>query len=206
MTEFSFFTHSASRVCPRFRRVIDSNQSRSGLMRVFRLVPLAADSPQLRAVVRGLDAPDRSRARPRDERFGGRSAGVRVAHTLQDISVCDACGREEYIVSRYQIVSREHALEVIPGLTGSRALSLIAGPEAAQQLPVEALHGSRRDDALGGATDPPEEINRRAVGHRQQRCRDITVRDQPNPRTGRPNRRDSLLVTWPVEYNHCHVT
>ena len=82
---------------------------------------------------------------------------------------------------------------------------LVARPQAPEQLTAEALDGRRRDDALGGAPDPPQQVDGRALGDGEQRRRDVAVRDQPHARTGRADRLHALRVARAVQHHDHHV-
>ena len=61
------------------------------------------------------------------------------------------------------------------------------------------------DHALGGAADPPQDVDRRVVRHREQRRRHVAVEDQANPGTRVADLGHRLVVALAVEHHHHHV-
>src|SRR6185436_12167765 len=113
-----------------------------------------------------MDAADRARAGPHDERFS-RGARAAVADALQDVAVGDAGGREEDVLPRAEIIGSEDPVEVVASIDRGGALLVVARPETAQHLAAHRLQCGSREDSLRRAADPPEQVDRRAVADRE---------------------------------------
>ena len=59
--------------------------------------------------------------------------------------------------------TREHPLELVAGVDGGLALLVVARPEPAEDLAAEAVDRGRREHALGGAADAPEQVDAGAL-------------------------------------------
>src|SRR5689334_16305976 len=137
-------------------------------------VALAGDRAELAAVVARVDAAHGAGAGAHHQRFGG-GAGPAVADALEDVAVGDTGGGEEDVLAGAEVVGGEDLVEVVAGVEGSRALLIVARPEAAEQLPAHRLQGGGGDHALGRAADPPEQVDRRAFADREQGGGDVAV-------------------------------
>ena len=151
-----------------------------------------------------LDAADGAGAGAHHQRFGGRAFAA-VADALEDVAVGDAGGGEEDVLAGAEVVGCEDLVEVVAGVDRGAPLLVVARPEPSQELAAHRLQRRRREHALGGAADPPEEVDRGALGDRQERRRDVAVGDQADAGAGLADRADLLLVAGPVEDDDDHV-
>ncbi len=125
----------------------------------------------------GVHAAHGAGAGAHHQRLGGGTVAA-VANALEDVAVGDAGGGEEDVLAGAEVVGGEHAVEVVAGVDRRLALTVIARPEAAEQLPTHRLQGGGGEHALGRAADPPEQIHGRAFADREQGSGDVAVADQ----------------------------
>src|SRR5260221_11146130 len=102
----------------------------------------------------GLDTTHGARTGAHHERFGA-GAGAAVADALQDVAVGNTAGGEEDIIARAEVIRREDAVEIVAGIDRRAALPVVAGPEAAEQLPPPRLHPPVGNKPLGRPADSP---------------------------------------------------
>ncbi len=110
-----------------------------------------------------------------------------------------------HVLPGHEPVGVQHLVQVVAGLQRGRALLVVARPEAAHDLAARALDGGGREHSLGGAADAPQEVHRRALGHRHERGRHVTVRDEPDARAGGADLGHRLVVAGAVEHDHHDV-
>src|SRR4029077_9645156 len=98
----------------------------------------ADDLAELAPVVGRLHAAHGAGAGAHHQRFGG-CAFAAVANALEDVAVGDAGGGEEDVLARAEVVGCEDLPEVVALVDRGAALVVVAGPEAAEQLPAPRL-------------------------------------------------------------------
>src|SRR5664280_1741090 len=82
-----------------------------------------------------------------------------VTDAGEQLPVGDPGGGEEAVVAADQVVGVEDRIEVVAEIEGGPALNIVAGPEAALDLPTHRLEGGGRDDPLGCPPDAHQEVH-----------------------------------------------
>src|SRR2546423_4599266 len=165
------------------------------------LLGASLDQPHLFAPVAGeeVDPVDEAHpvaARAHHERV--RAGGIgEVADAAEELAVRDP-GRGDDHLLRREIVDREHTLDVVDPVR-ARVLDLGTPrrPELSLQLAAEAAQRSRREYRLARPADPDREVVVRAADRGGDRREHVTVLNQLDPRAGRPDLLDEIVMAGP---------
>jgi hypothetical protein len=133
------------------------------------------------------------------ERLGVRLAGA-VADAVHELAVGDAGRDEEAVVGRHEVVGRQDAIQIVPGVDRALALVVIDGPQLALDDAADGLDRARRDDALGRAADADEQVDP-GVGTRcGDAAGDVAVDDELDAGTRGADLVDQIGVPGTVEH------
>ena len=105
-------------------------------------------------------------------------------HAGEQVTVGDAGGGEEAVVTLDEVVDGEDAVEVVALVDGLLAFAIVAGPQASELLASHALECSGGDHALGRATDADEDVGASVGPGGRDGAGDITVGDETDPSAG----------------------
>src|ERR1051326_2640566 len=138
------------------------------------------DPLELVPAVLGADRADRPRARAHHERLGD-GAFTGGPYAVEQVSVGDSGRREEDVLTRHEVVRRQHAVEVVAAVDRALTLVVVARPQLPLDLAAEALERARGRDALRGTTDPVEQIHAVTTATGDDRTGHVAVGDEPDP-------------------------
>src|SRR5215203_2405344 len=128
-------------------------------------------------------------------------AAPEIPDPVEGLAGGDPRRGEEYIGAPHQVVQGELSLGVRKAVLFELLdLRALRRPHPGLHLPAEALHDRRREDALGGPTDPDDRVQ---VGpahpHSDGRC-EVSLRPDLDARSGLADLLYEALVPVAVQY------
>src|SRR5258708_6322172 len=112
-----------------------------------------AFGPQLVDGMVGVDDAHRAGSRAQDHRLRVR-VDVLVAHSLQQLTGRDSCGREEDVGARAKVVEAEHLVRLVAFFNGHLLLLVVPEMELRLHVAADRLDRARREHAFGAPPDP----------------------------------------------------
>src|SRR5260370_3173892 len=164
-----------------------------------------AFGPQLVDGMVGVDDAHRAGSRAQDHRLRVR-VDVLVAHSLQQLTGRDSCGREEDVGARAKVVEAEHLVRLVAFFTGQLLLLVVPEMELRLHVAADRLDRARREHAFGGAARPHHAVDPRPGLERSfDRGSDVAGRDQLDAGPHVANLGDHIPVPITLEPHHSQL-
>ena len=108
--------------------------------------------------MRGCDLADSAGEAAYNERVGA-GAIAKVAHAMEQLTIGDACRREEDVFRRNKVVHGKDLVEVVTSFASAAEFIFIAGVELALDLAAHGAQGAGSDHTFGSAADAEQHIH-----------------------------------------------
>ena len=133
-------------------------------------------------IVGGVDDANRARLRAHHHRLRRRAAGEKM-DAIEIVAIGDARGREHH-VTRGQFLDRKLLLDVANAhFFCALNFFIVARRQATLKFAADTAQRRRGEHAFGRAANAKQQIDAGFRLGRRNRCRDITITDETNPRS-----------------------